>query len=531
MGVSQVSYQLQTIADALRDSSDSDHVAIRKTAHDQIEVVKEVHHFFLSAQHAFWEVVAKIFSLFGKTLEPSSPIKFEDKETTKQYFEEVFGQKRLSRFDKKHTLQLEDNQKVFVRGDVRKVFVSSGEITVDDLQELFSELKDISQNRLRFFSERETDRLRLEYHPFKALGDCPQDKVDRLVQILSPFAKIEHLFVHNLPLQYVNMWSENEWINQQKRVYTYHMIKPLDIKDPLWALYVAKELSSRDIPPSALVPHSHGYHYNFQFIRKGGERKYFMKVFSTTTEKTKSYMLYQGTVPFCSESRRNVMHPQFGTPGPLATYNETHALLHNPDRGFVQSEDEQVDVVGMSLGGAQAQLAKLLYGKKIREVTTVCSPGLDKASLLLYKMIMQGKTYQDKFVYIFENDDLLDGFGAGRLGHAVDPSKAKIDVYVRSSGSGRYTYSESFWIRLSQILVSSFASHLKPVIDTDTRLTKYSNENAEDKKAIQEALMHSKSQRDPKWDKFRRTWSKRLGYDNKRDFLKVVSKSLIQSPA
>jgi hypothetical protein len=528
MSMVVVSRHLETIANTLKDSPDSNRVAIRPSTNKQIDVIQEPDSCFLSAKRSFWEFVSSIASLFGKTIEPDSAIKAEDTQATKDYFQTVFGEKRLLRFDKKHTLHIEDDKKVFCRGDVLKIFVNSAEITLDDIQELFNEIKDFSKKRIRYFDESGTQTLRWYFNENDTLSSCPKYKIERLIKILSPFAKIEHVFLHHLPLKYIHIFAETEWLNMQKRVFTYHSIKNLCLQDPLWALYVAKELSSRDLPDNVIVPHASGFHYNFHFIKQGGERKYFMKQLVSTVDKCRSYLLYQGTVPFDRASRRNVMHPQLGSQGPLVTYNETHALLFDPSRGFVETEDEPVLAFGMSLGGAQAQRAKMLFGKKISELTAVCSPAIDKASAILYKGMMKTQvekdddSEKDKLVYIFEKDDHLDEFGGARLGLGLDPGKVKIEVYTIASAAQRNACPQAFLKKIFRVIDSSFRSHLKPIIGRDITLSKLTNDNPRDAKALQGFLVHSGTEKDPKWDEFRKIWSKRLRYDNKPEFIKFA---------
>lgn len=543
MTLTTVSRQLTTIADTLKHVPDSYKVAIRPNS-DDVCVVSESNSYFSSFRSLVFSCISRVASCFGCSIRSSSVVHPADIQGTKKYFEGVFGEKRIARINTKASLNFKGKElkgTPFFRSDVTKIFVAAGEVTLKDFQELFDEIKDPEQDRIRYYDREMSKSLRELYRKQNTLGQCSHEQLKRLHKLLCPFAKVEEVFLHKLPIQPTG-FLENAVMGMQKRVYVYNMIQRLSAEDPLWALTVAKELTGRSPPLDVLIPHKDGYFQNMHNITDGGARIYFLKSIGSGSKKVMNQLLFQGTVLTCRKSIRDVMNVQMGSLGIQKNYNELSSYLHDPEKGFVSSVDEQVGVIGVSLGGVQAMRAKILFGKKIERVVVVCSPGLDRPSAELYKKV---KSVQDiaKFTYVFEEGDHIDEFGETRLGANLDQNEVELDFYtitkektetVRSNQEKavskditllppvRLPCPSGTVSKIRRVLVVGFGRHLQPVIGRTITLQKLSNKKPEEKQAIDTFQAGGGAYHDPRWEEFRHKVGKRLGLQGEATFVKFA---------
>lgn len=503
MSISSVSKELSSIAQRLHELPLSmvNPVALRKSEKGQ----ELVHEYDGVSELVCKNVVAcacSVADLFGAATSSSYAITKADGQYTTEYFQRVFGAKKVTPRD------------YYYKTDVQEIFLKAAEVTFDELSELFLEIKNPFCETVRALSHEETKLLRARFQPFEKLEHCTKSELDELMQIARPFEKVEDIFLHDLPLH--RKWWETSHEELRKRVYAYRMMEKLFVDCPLerynWELYAAKELSGRDIPKGVMIPHKRGYFENKEIVRAGGAYKYLLK--SRGDSATTNRILYRGTHDLTSAY--DDLREEMGSLGAIATYDETKEYLTNPAKGFVTTGDEKVRAIGMSLGGVHLQYDAIAFGK-FSHITTVCSPGIDRNLALLAAHQVTSLDPME-ICHITEVQDHVDEFGNARFGYRF-PDKHVIEwVHLSAENSSRAVCPNALMKVFALVLKNVWSRHyhLRPVIGRDLRFSRLFNKDQDQRRALAAFLSHIGPDRDGSWERDRKivgsTILRELGY-------------------
>ena len=521
MDFSIVQGQLATIADALMDSPASTRIAIRENK-TTVQVVQEDNGWFSWFGRGIATVVRSAYNLspiayfYGQST-PMPAVPLESGRATADYFQRVFGKTRICRIDNKlgiHLTMKRNAEDYFCRADVEKIFLGSSEVTWDDLEELFKEIKDHSIKNVRFLSEIETNLLRSYFADVEKLSKSKISKrdIDILFWILSPFYRVEHIFLNKLPGSRsftAMLLGESPVEEMKKRVLSYESIRHLKHNNTKWALVLAKELAGRSPPPRVMIPHHDGYLLNFHMISGGGEMKYLLK--SVASSFVPSYVLYAGTRPGDRASRAENFRAEIAAKGPQVTKIETSAYLNDPKKGFVITSTERVAAIGFSQGGVHAQRGAILFSPKFSRIVTVCAPGIEKAAALLYAQHLQKNGKKVEITHIVEPDDQVSEFGEARLGLQCSQALACVSFGVLTSGKKinatwkRLPSPNSCLAVLAKMVGNVFSgAHLRPILGRELDFsTVLLNSRPNDQAALNEHLLLSHDQK-ISWEEVRK---------------------------
>ncbi len=520
--ISIITCQLTHIAEQLKSSPLTNRVAIVEESNGMQSAVR-----VLQEDNGWSSWLGRNFSNAARWAYNKSPLSYffgsvdssvkevvslETGQHTAGYFHRVFGEKRICKIDKNLSIQFQskkEKQDYFCKEDVEKIFVASAEVTVEDLEEIFSEIKDVCQTRVRFLSERETKFIRTIFQDIHTCKELSKTTRDILCWLLSPFSRVEHIFLYRLPLELsfqAVVCGENHFEKMRKRVCSYEAMRILPQKSQLWSLYLAKEISGRSPPQGVLIPHLEGYYENFHKIAGGGELKYLLKSMDIT--KVASCILYSGTRPFDSASRMENFRSEIGSKGPFITFDETKSFLCDSKKGFVRSPKERVEAIGFSQGANHAQIGALLFVSKFSRIVTVCSPGIKEKTAREYaaKLKMSGTTVVIE--HIIEQNDLISKLGKARLGLACPSDKAQVRVFLRlhDKNQNNATEEEScpgWFLKAIWKIISSASEHLRPVIGRTNILQELSDAITSEGAQFKKYLLHS----DEAWEVLRQRLS------------------------
>jgi hypothetical protein len=431
-------------------------------------------------------------------------------------------------------------KKCIVKRDVEKIFVASREINMTELKDLFTEIKDKNLKTVRYFNEEETTSLRKEFEGISDVALCSKKQVDRLIEMLSPFKKIEHVFIYNLPLKRGGL-REKSFEQMRKRVYACHLIHNTPISDKTWPFYLVKEITSRYIPSQTIIPHQDGYYFHFTQIQKDGAWIHFFK---SVQEGKKAIVAFKGTtlIPGRGETWKHVWdtikddaRPCMGTAGAMATADDVQRLLSDPKEGLVRSRLDHAIGIGNSLGALHLQNIAVTYPQKFSEIITVCSPGISKQVAEIYAGAVQKLSFIPKITHLFEQKDVMPEFGDVHLGYNCTLKDVEISVHHIEAVTSQSKLMKAIrkWKNpcpdkvihaVRVVKEATFGPHLHPAIGRTIFFDEgCSNKKEEYREELQKLLAHEEGHRDPSCDKLRLRAS-RYFYpkDNTEEFVQFI---------
>ncbi len=503
-----ISKQLGVIADELQHTADATRVAIRPGPQRRITILQESNTWAdCIHRHILW-IASQIGALFGKTI-PYSILAPDDISTTLSYLQHIFGAKRLQRLDKALSFNLsakEGSREYFTRKDVAKIFAGAEEVTWEDMQELFQEIKTPSA-AIRYLTIIESDVLRNTFRDAATLDGCCKRQYDMLKRLLAPFAKIEHAFLHSMPVAHPVM--ESTLTEKKLRCLTYHALRHYHADAPHFSFLVAKELAGRALPKGVLIPHHYGYFENMRCIEGGGEQKYLLKNHGSPW--VPSAVLYRGTNPGNPASLAALIAQHIGEDGIKVNFEETLRYLTSPALGFVRKSDEPLMAIGFSQGGCHASLWSHLLPHRFRHIVTICAPGIERNKALEYAQRVEGLNI--KIDHIGEPDDDIDQFGEAHLGVNTSIRNVEVSIHIAHPGAGRRAIihrlpcPKSIGAALGRILFGYPASHCRPALGRSLIFTKLSTADATQAPLVERFLSHDGAFRDQMWERYRKIFA------------------------
>jgi hypothetical protein len=515
MSVSRVERDMQTLARELQSSASFSHVAVQtkvRANKPEIQVIQE--------DTGWFSYLGRKVVNAAKTLYNYSPLGYfcgevsytqevlnASGKTTVQYFQNIFGEKRVERIDARLALGLAKKllaKEYCTKTDIEKIVIGAAEITYEDVEEFLLEIQDESKNEIRYLTQEETAELRQELKNVRSVKSLSKNILDSLFTYLFPVKKIEHVFFHKLPLS--GSWVESRLEEAKKRVFSYYKMKELMCTDPRWELFLAKELAGRALPEGVFIPHQDGFYYNFKKIEKAGELKYLLK--NLGTELAHKYVLYAGTRLGDRASREENLREHIGLKGPVETYEETRSYLFDPRKGFVDSSQERLSLIGFSQGGVHAQRTAVIFPEKFQRIVTVCSPGIDFQSVRAFAGKVNAQAKKMTIYHYVEQGDPISEFGEARLGWQCSGDKVDISFAelsekgVQKRAITRMQCPGNCWKVVFRVL-SGASAHLRPMIGRTLSLT-HALSNKTDYEALLEHLYLYRQDQNDQWENMRK---------------------------
>jgi pimeloyl-ACP methyl ester carboxylesterase len=417
--VSVVAKELTTISQSLKDIDPQERICISHR-NGQIECER---------RFAFWQWLPSfLFCLFP------ADYKNENSETI-AYFHRVFGQKRVERIsDRYHIGLIEKMNKglAVTRHDIERLFVGIGDVRKDDVDDLFQEIKSDSKV-IRGLSEEETKHLREEFRSTHKIEMMSKEKMDRLFNILVPFASVEDIFLQNIPR--IGRYSDRSesWHGRRNRVFLHEdMRRRAEGQDPLfWEVRVGKRILEESLPEGLMLYHPNGYYECRGLIENHGAYKL---LFNPVTMKSGFFRPLIGYLSTRAHtytwnslhSRLEGFWKEIASQGTEKTYDATRAVLTDPKLGFVDDAKEKVWLLGMSMGGAQAERDTCLFMDRISKATFLCNPGIDRKTTEMFAEASKNLSSPISLQYIAEVDDIVPRIGEAHIGLGCDPEKVHI---------------------------------------------------------------------------------------------------------
>lgn len=353
------------------------------------------------------------------------------------YFTRLFGEKRIKRLARLHSIDFQCVQKQ----DVEKLFVYLCEVLSSDLYELFDEIK-AKKSTIRYLNEAETLALRQQFIEVDDLEMCSKEALDTLMRVLIPFSKVEDIFFSKVPdIHALSLDSGKSFESARRRVQVYEMIRRNPTSEKEWFMIVAKVLSNREIPAGVMFPSACGnYCKMHKVVHKKGAYKNFLKVIGKRAQNEGNYIIYRGTRPIPKSTDwfwtiLEDLRLHIGTKGPQATFHETRELLTSPLRRFMSTPRTKITAIGNSLGGAHSMYDMHLH-EQITRLVTIVSPGMEKKAAEGYaEKVNRGELrFVPQIDHFIEAGDVVDQGGGAFLGMKCDPTKAAVTVHIIEPG-------------------------------------------------------------------------------------------------
>lgn len=206
--------------------------------------------------------------LLGRLLKPFS----DQTAGTIAYFKRVFGAKRIER--------LQALEEIYTVSGIKRAFVSIGEVTLRDLDELLLEIQGTAPC-VRFLSEAETGALRKEFQISAGLAIYTTALLQKLYDIVAPFGTTEDLFCGTLPKLTLPIYQ----VSQKIRVLMYERMRRTSTSEAMWVMNMAKVLADLEMVPGTILKTPKG---NFcvidRIIRGGGAYKYALRALGSAAD-------------------------------------------------------------------------------------------------------------------------------------------------------------------------------------------------------------------------------------------------------
>jgi|GEM_PF-3028967 len=360
------------------------------------------------------------------------PLVTEEGQKNTQYFEKVFGKRRSLRI----LSQLNISQ-VRTRGDIKHLFVMTGELFFQDLVELLKEIKAQSP-KIRYLNENETATIRAFFEGVASIEECDSLHLRKLQEVLLPFSKVEHLFFEKVPvLRSISLDSGQDWASQKRRVFAYELLRSNLLTHEQKIMLMAKVLAGREMPPGVVFSSpALNLLKVHRVLLHGGAYKYFIKAYGKSAKEEGNYILYRETRPLPTSTNWwstlvDDMMVNLGSWGATEGRIETAEMLSDPRCGFIDAPGQKVTGIGFSLGGAHLQY-DMAFHRVIQKAIIVSSPGIDEKSCQVFAdRVNRGEiTFQPQIDYYFEDKDVVDQFGQSKLGRGCNPEKATVSVHI-----------------------------------------------------------------------------------------------------
>jgi len=197
-----------------------------------------------------------------------------------------------------------------------------------------------------------------------------------------------------------------------------------------WQMRFCKRVVDENLAKGTIIPHPSGYYEHHDLIQGGGAYKLLLRPLNSNL-RLSPLICYLSTraagLSYDSFlSRKESLKKNIGVNGVKETFERTQQYLTDTSKGFVTSPYEKVQLIGMSLGGAQASRDACLFLDRVEKLTTICAPGIDSLTCKQYASVTQSNYTPMEIHHIVEKDDVVPDLGDAHLGLGCDPEKVKV---------------------------------------------------------------------------------------------------------
>lgn len=508
--MSTVPKNLQKIRERLDDVSIYDDIRIDEK-NGQIKIHVQPQSFF---QAAAAEIAWRVDWFLGYFW-PVLP-KQAHEESTRSYFQKIFGKGRIERLEKQYDFSLKDDgivqRRVTVR-DIEILFTGVSIVSFNDLEELFYELRE-GRESIRGLHDTQCKVLHHLLQTKTSIADCSKEEIDRLYSILVPFKnsdcfiqeapRLDSTDAITLPLTTFEMHRQVAYILQTLREKKWSSIE--------WANYIGKRVAIRDPEIGTIIPHPNGYYEVFQRIEINGACATLLRPVGSNTFGLLPVVLFRGTRSCfpCDlkspkavvESLKEDIFEEIGKLGIISCYDLIKKYLCDPDYGFVNNQQQKLWGIGYSLGGTQIQRMAILFPERFNCITTVGSPGIEEESALLYATLLKEKKLYPTIDHIIDFDDFIPLFGGYHIGYKCETGTANVTVHVYKDASTKIGTS-----RLQNIattLFSTLVAHSRTAHMLEHEVFRFSSLNEPISIYVQQAAQQAGNHAEWDWEFLRK---------------------------
>ena len=370
----------------------------------------------------------------------------DENRKTIEYFYEAFGEGRVKRISDRRNLDIvhkHSSGHSLTVGDVEELFLGMGLVTKDDMEAIFNALvhPDRETNYLHKSDEELAD-LRAQFRG-KQFSDLTKADCDTLYDLASPFEKLETFFINDLPKPSIPGTRGHNLKQLRSLAYQVLQMRRAPYEKRLHCDYnLLRRVIGYHNPDGLVLPETKGYRYIFTKVTGGGAYKVLLKSMNKTQGLQNKVVClpthFFSPVPQWWEQVADILRPDLGIRGTMATYDQMKGYLYHPEEGFVDTAKERVEYAGFSLGAINAERDAVNFPDKISRLFAVGSSGLDEASLKTYKSrVMALSQPKMKVRYVFHSGstdgrrvpDHISYMGAGFVGKGCPTWK--VDVKIR----------------------------------------------------------------------------------------------------
>ncbi|MBB63931.1 MAG: hypothetical protein CMO81_02585 [Waddliaceae bacterium] len=431
--MTMIGKELSQISDALENAWPKDKVIISKTESGITVDIKKDYS---------W--------LVGNVWDYISDEEMEINRQSIDYFYEVFGEKRISRIGERYGFDLDfkrERGEYLTRSDIELLFLGAADPRVEDIKELITDLKIQAEKKEKhlFLTAEKTNELAqkwLNLSPQEQMVQ-KQDKMDDLLNILTPFSKMEDIFLGDPP----STDSKSIfWLPKRKRLirclYELRNHERYQ-KFPDWITRMGKRIGSVQPEIGTVISHPEGYFGISHAVKKGGSAKLFLKPITETTENFHHGVIYRGTSTNILsmdgwQSMLDDIRQNIGAEGVISSFEETDKILNDPSFSFIDSPNDPLWFMGMSLGGGHAQRDFCLQAKRgivhqtprDMKLTTVNAVNVDEDTCREFAKIAKRYPGFLQIKQLTDTEDIVHFFGDHHLGIYSDLRDVKIDLYA-----------------------------------------------------------------------------------------------------
>ncbi len=387
---------------------------------------------FDSIIHQFITTVGVVLP---QLLPPMASCQLPEHNRTLDYLIFVFGKKRLERIIASCRLDFSNrnNAPLTVR-ELEWIIVKSAEVFEIDLIELLDELH-TQDETIRYLSSQETAKFKEQFKDKESIDQCTNSEIEALFSILIPIQELESLFFYKLPkLDFACVDSGKHFEGMRQRVFIYETLRRRRHTEAEWSCIVAKRLVDREMPDGVIFRNPHGGFCKVHATVFGdGAYKNFLKQVGQEGRHQRNIVLYRGTRMLLSATENfgslfEDLRKKLGSRGPIATFDKTNGYLSDPRFGFVETSDEVVEGIGMSLGATHLKRDAAQFGAKFEKLSLHAGPGIDEITAKVYADHINSTQRKVRILYYWEADDYTHHFGDVHLGHGCIPDKADIEI-------------------------------------------------------------------------------------------------------
>jgi len=460
------------------------------------------------------------------------------------------GNARLNRLCHHDAIQAKPVNNGVSEKEFQALLVGVGLVFSDDVRELWAELRDETQERVRHLSMQQTKNLRATI----LNDDADQDPavIDQLMEILIPVNDIETLMPTDITYQDKSQTTKTcgqGYLGLQAIVWTLNRCRLLrqntadadQVLEYCYQLY-SKRLVDLEPPTGVMIAHPQGWYVNFDPIYgtypdnhgtnvlTGG---HYIMPLKAMTQGLMNGLLCRGTrvqmkatdhFAACAENLRTCQGAQI-----KLALDPIQELLSEPARGFIKDASQPVRIIGMSLGGAHAARLAIAFYEKVHECILIASVGLDRPSLDYYATVVnQSDLAFIPIVKIIANPlDNVPFLGNGHLGLNCDSTKIQINItWLSLEENNNVNWPEAF-IELTLPPVKSALRNTN--ISAAHTLVEYQypvcfrrTVNNQDHPLVVNLMLNNASDRRARFEESRRVITQKLPFGDEFEFVRTL---------